>query len=359
MQIRDEGIPIEGLLLDPNNYRFHDDPDFAEAAENRFHEQGVQDRAYRRLRDSGLPQLKNSILRNGFLSVERVVVREYSHASGKYLVVDGNRRVAALRWIREDHEAGIEIPAQVMGAVSAIPCAVLESSAEDPAFAEALMGVRHVSGIKEWGGYQRAKLVAVLRDGRRLESSDIAERLGMTTQEVNRRYRAYKALQQMLEDENYGELAEPSMYPIFHEAVSLPAVKDWLGWDESSAHFSNIDTLEQFYELIVPHETEDGHSSDAKMTTYSQVRDLRDILPNAEARRVLFDGARTFLDALTVAKRDELSRTWKAEVASAIAALQGISVLDVKQLSKEDLEEIEKIREVAGELLENYRKLTA
>ena len=61
------------LLLDPNNYRFQDSTDFVWADETRFHEKTVPDRAYRRLRDDGLLQLKNSILTNGLLPVERLV----------------------------------------------------------------------------------------------------------------------------------------------------------------------------------------------------------------------------------------------------------------------------------------------
>jgi hypothetical protein len=74
------------------------------------------------------------------------------------------------------------------------------------------MGVRHVSGIDQWGGYQRAKLVVELRDDFKLEAGEVAERLGMSTHEVNRRYRAFKALQQMLQDEEYLDFAKPEMY---------------------------------------------------------------------------------------------------------------------------------------------------
>jgi hypothetical protein len=352
-------VPVERLLLDPNNYRFQDDAGFVVADDARFHESSVQDRAFQRLRDNGLIQLKNSILKNGFLPVERIIVREYPPAAASFLIVEGNRRIAALRWIAEDHAAGVNIPEQVLATIRAVPVLVVKAAEADPAFFEALMGVRHVSGIKQWGGYQRAKLVAVLRDERGMESTEIGDRLAMNTQEVNRRYRAFKALEQMKADEDYGSYARSNMYPMFHEAVSLPVVREWLGWNEAMSEFTNRDTMAQFYRLITEDEPEDGEVIEAKIKTYEQVRDLRDILPNAEAKRVLLEPSRTFLDALTTAKLEELSQSWKSQVATAISALESIGALDLKHMTKEDVAEIVKLRDSAAELLETYDKLTS
>jgi hypothetical protein len=356
---REASLPVENLLLDPNNYRFHDDAGFVVADEARFHENSVQDRAFGRLRDNGLMQLKNSILKNGFLPVERIIVREYPPAAASFLIVEGNRRVAALRWIAEDHAAGVNISEQVLATIRAVPVLVVEAAESDPAFFEALMGVRHVSGIKQWGGYQRAKLVAVLRDQRGMESAEIGDRLAMNTQEVNRRYRAFKALEQMKADENHGLYARPNMYPMFHEAVSLPVVREWLGWDEGMTEFTNGETMDQFYRLIAPDESEDAEVIEPKIKTYEQVRDLRYILPNGEAKRVLLDPSRTFLDALTIAKREELSQSWKSQVATVISALESIGALDLRHMTKEDVAEIVKLRDSAAELLETYEKLTS
>ncbi len=128
---RDEDVPLEKLLLDPNNYRFHDDPEFLTAEPTRLHEESVQDRAYRRLRDGGLVQLKNSILKNGFLPVERIVVRDYNRGEGAFIVVEGNRRVAALLWIRKDHDAGVSIPEQVLRTIEAVPVLVVDATEGD------------------------------------------------------------------------------------------------------------------------------------------------------------------------------------------------------------------------------------
>jgi hypothetical protein len=326
-----------------------------EANESRFAEQSVQTKAAERLRTEALLQLKNSILKNGFLPFERLVVRPYG--TDRYVVIEGNRRLAALRWIASDVEAGADVPESVKAALGDIPVVIVPDDAADPALREALMGIRHVSGIKEWGAYQRAQLVSTLKDKYGLESTEIAQRLAMTAHEVNRRYRAFKALRQMMHDEEYGEYARPDMYPMFHEAVSLPVVKDWLGWNEETAEFQKHEELRRFYQLISPWESEDGQTRGAKITSYAEVRELRSIMENAEARRVLFDPGKQLVEAAAIAKREEIARSWKAELAEAISALESIGALELKRLTGDDLELLTKLRNTTAELLRDIETL--
>jgi hypothetical protein len=348
-------LPLEKLLLDPNNYRFQDEPGYTAADPARFHEKTVQDRAYRRLRGEGLESLKGSILTNGFLPFERIVVRP-TGSDDLHVVVEGNRRVAALRWIREDHEAGVNVPTGVVQTLDAVPTIAITDEA-DPAASLWLMGVRHVGGIRAWGGYQRAKLVTELRDGIGLDTAEIAARLGMSAWEVNRRYRAFKALQQMEGDERFGDRVEAEMYPLFHEAVAQPSVREWLGWDDSQGEFLNAEALEQFYELITPREQDDDRERPAKLPTREHVRDLRFVLPVAEAKRVLLDDARDFGEALGIAKADELSRSWATEVSAAISALNSVGALELGRLDEDGVHEIRRLRDLAQELLDTREKL--
>ena len=50
-----KSVSPSDLLLDANNLRFQDSSGFLRAAENRFHEPGVQDQAYKRLREERKP----------------------------------------------------------------------------------------------------------------------------------------------------------------------------------------------------------------------------------------------------------------------------------------------------------------
>lgn len=348
--------PYEHLLLDPNNYRFQEATDFRAADPKRFAEQTVQNKAYERLKGEALVQLKNSILRNGFLPFERLVVTPYG--KDRFLVLEGNRRLAALRWIAEDHAAGSEVSEAVLSSLTSVPVVVFEQTAEDPALKEALMGIRHVSGIKEWGGYQRALLVASLKDNHHLESNEISQRLGMSANEVNRRYRAYKALAQMMADEEYGEHARPDMYPLFHEAISLPMVKTWLGWDETTATFTQDESRKQFYDLIsIPLELSGSDTKRPKIESYAQVRELKAILDNPEARQVLFDPTRTFVEASAVSKSKEIAGSWRTEIAEATSALENISVAELKKFGDDEIMTLTKLRDISDSLLSDAAAL--
>lgn len=340
-------LSLEKLLLDPNNYRFHEENDFVFAAGHRFHEDRVQDIAWQRLRDSGLGELKNSFLANGFIPVEPIVVREYDYVEDRFVVLEGNRRVASLRWIQKDIEAGVDIDDQVQQMLKTIPVVIVSHEEDDPAFYEALMGVRHISGIRQWGGYQRAKLVVTLRDERGLDAPDVGDRVAMSTMEVNRRYRAFKALEQMQQNEDFGDHATPDMYAIFHEAVSVPVVRDeWLGWDQESSQFTNEEELHRFYSLIICTEDDDkGQPREPKIKNYSEVRALGSILPNDEAKRILFDPARSFVEALATAKEEELSRAWTAKISSAIAALKQLGFEELKNLDRDAIASLQELAE--------------
>jgi ParB-like chromosome segregation protein Spo0J len=92
-----------------------------------FHEKTVQERAIKTLKEErGLGPLKASILRNGFIPVERLVVRKYEAAPDKFLIIEGNRRLAALRWIADDQAAGVNIPAEAKAVLNEVPVIIVE-----------------------------------------------------------------------------------------------------------------------------------------------------------------------------------------------------------------------------------------
>ena len=355
---REENLSPTALLFDPNNYRFQDIDGFVIASEERFHEETVQAKANQRLRqDEGLQALKASILRNGYIGVERMVVRPCRHSGGKWVVIEGNRRLAAVRWVLEDHDAGATIPPSILQTIRVLPAFIVEEESPDEIFRASLMGIRHVSGIKEWGGYQRAKLVASMRDQLQLEAAEVAERLGMTAHEVNRRYRAFKAFQQMQEEEDYSEYAKPSMYPIFHEAVSIPNVRSWLGWEENSNEFVDAENRRHFYGLITPSQDEDENEVPPKITTYSNVRELRHVLDNPDAQRLLLDPTRSFHDAINVCNQEKLSHLWAAQVSAAIRSLETMVVKELKSIGQKDVELLKRLHKTVEERLQDHQSL--
>ena len=355
--MRSSEIKLEKLLLDPVNYRFQDEAAFKAIPADRYHLDQVQKSTLQLIKKSGIKELHDSIIANGFLQIERIVVVPYEHpeTEGYFLVIEGNRRVAALRQIQDEINGGIEIRTDVAAILDGVPCIVFDDKEKAPYFRETLMGVRHVGGIKQWGGYQRAKLIADLRDFYNVEAPDVAAKLGLSIREVNRRYRAYKALQQMKDDEEFGDLAAPTLYPLFHEAVALPEVRDWLKWNQDTNKFEESESIYQFYELITPCTPDDGGPDrPAKLSTFSDIRQLRGIIGNPDAKRYLLDKDRSFVDALTIANREELTKKWRNELTEATASLEGISALEVRNFSTDDIALLDRLLAAATQIKEVY-----
>lgn len=344
-----ETVPLDDVLLDPNNFRFQGDSSTRKVSEKRFTEEGVQAAALARLKSDGLTELRQSIASNGFVPVERIVVRKLAD-SDKYVVVEGNRRAATLKMLRDEHDAGIDHRDDLIATFDKVPVLVLES--DDDSTYLAIMGIRHVGGIKEWGGYQSAQLVHELRADHGLSTQEVASRLGLSAVEANRRYRAFRAMEQMRGSEEHGEEVNSDMYPLFHEALVSPRVRQWLEWEDSSAEFKSEEQREHFYSLITPYTDTRGVRRPAKITSYSEVRELKSILDNEDAFQSLLDLEKPFSDASALVKSADVGKNWIAKVKAAITALDHMGIRESKQLGEAEKEKLQELSDLIRDLLE-------
>jgi len=203
--------------------------------------------------------------------------------------------------------------------------------------------------------------VVELVDEHRLTISDAAKRIGMSSYEAKRRYRAFKALSQMQKDEEYQSYAEPRMYPLFHEAVAQPKVRSWLGWGEDTFEFANDEMRARFYELLIPHKSEEDEEVarplDPKLRTYADVRSLAEILGNAAAEESLADPSQPFSEALAIAKASS-STNWLPRIRAALQALDTITVPTLKSLDQDGVRPLVQLHSALQERLDDWRKLT-
>jgi hypothetical protein len=166
------------------------------------------------------------------------------------------------------------------------------------------MAIRHISGIREWGPYQQAKLVVELFEGKNHSFGAVAQQIGISSREVARRYRASKALQQMEEDDEFGENALPKLYVFFHEAVSQPRVREWLKWSDQTYRAEDTDARRAFYELLSPRVIDGQNYAPKLQNANSQVRQLKDIVDKKIPLKVLLDPDKTFDDAVKAASEE-------------------------------------------------------
>ena len=312
MQLNSIPVTPDRLLLDPNNYRFHDVDTYKPVvSRRRYGERSVQMRALSLLQSTekfDLQALKDSILTNGYVPLEQIVVEEYdTDDNGKrYLVVEGNRRVAAIKTLLDEYDhAVVSIPEDKLRSLKELNVSeVTGSQQERDSFKQTLMAIRHVAGTREWGPYQQATLIVELYEQEGNDFGNVAQRIGIKPREVARRYRAIKALKQMEEDEEFGEYATPKLYAFFNEAIAAPKVREWLGWSDTKCLAENEDRRRAFYELVVSRPSDDGEILPPKITDVRQVRKLKNIVDKSAALNALLDPERSFEDAVNVAKAE-------------------------------------------------------
>ena len=98
-------VDTNQLLLDPNNYRLINDERYSPVSESMIQNDDVQKRTYNMLRgdkNENIKDLLDSFLINGYLPVDQIQVSKFSDE--KYLVLEGNRRTAALKYLRQNWE---------------------------------------------------------------------------------------------------------------------------------------------------------------------------------------------------------------------------------------------------------------
>lgn len=233
-------VNLDQLMLDPNNYRLFGTNGQSDEPFEDSQIPDEQDRLNKRLSKESLDDLKDSIIENGFLEVDRIVVRELQSITGdsetKYVVIEGNRRTAALKSLQYEHQMGLtSLPSELLGQLKSLSVLLVKGSQDEiNSYSRVLMGIRHVSGIKKWSGMQSAKLIYDLAtDGK--TPTEIGDILGISAIEANRRKRGYIAYKQLKNDSKYSEFIKSKHYTLLLEFLARKYVLEWLDWDEETS----------------------------------------------------------------------------------------------------------------------------
>lgn len=342
-------VKLEQILLDPNNPRFSDlGEDFSPVQEGRYADLKVQSHTLERMKNPvfDVVELRDTIKALGFLPMDKLVVRKWKGSSGveadtKYVVVEGNRRVTALKWLVQLHEVGKETftPEQLKN-LTEIDCLLIDDSLADESAYLILPGLRHVSGIKEWGPYQKAKAVFALRLSG-MTAQQAAQSLGLSTRAANSAYRCYLALEAMKSDEEFGDYAKPKLYSYFEEVFKKANLKAWLGWSDESESFTEGDRLAEFYSWITPVDGEDSE----KITRAIDVRNLAAIIEDENALSILRGADGSLTRAMARYELDNPT-DWLPKVVAAQTALSSLTPILLRNMPEASvvvLEELQKL----------------
>src|SRR5690348_13447143 len=232
-------VKYDRLVLDPNNPRFITRKE-DQIAEEHFLEQELaqitvgklcpEDKDYYRIEE-----LANSIRQNGWLPVDYIFVRKLTGHDKYYVVLEGNRRVAAIRRLMKD--SGTE-PSLKSSLESIEVMEVLDSGSPEELKKKItyLLGVRHHGSLKKWTPFAQAhniftRYLEVANqtpetfEWNEKKGQEVASTLSIQLEEVMDRLRVYRVMFQVgrspavkdspggMEDRYYSICAEPLLSP--------------------------------------------------------------------------------------------------------------------------------------------------
>jgi hypothetical protein len=191
MTIGRQPVKVEDLLFDPKNPRMPDDL------------QGDQRKIFRFLVDDiGVEDLLNSLAASGMIEGDPIIARPAEgRNAGKFYVVEGNRRLAALKLLTGE-KINDGTPEPALPSVGAETAKTLKEVrlelGWDPRKLEAYLGYKHVTAAREWTPEAKAKYVDACckNDFSDAALSKFAQRLGTNLPTLRRWLIAYFTLKQ-------------------------------------------------------------------------------------------------------------------------------------------------------------------
>ena len=259
-----KGVRISELLLDPNNPRFsrhHDEL----IPENKIADPEIQKKTFERMIQGNdefeINDLANSIKTRGFAPVDNIFVKRLK-GTEKYQVVEGNRRITAIKLLLNKHNEGATkniLPEEILDTLKKIDCFDLTNNSQDEI--DFVLGLRHHGSIKQWGllpsSFNIYKKYMEELDKEEDSSPDdfvydakiakkIAALYSLHLSEVRSKlqtYRAYLQLRELTHDQNLAD-----KFSIINDSIKSKVLRDYYGFDDQTCTFSD-EGVETFISL--------------------------------------------------------------------------------------------------------------
>ncbi|CDT05455.1 conserved hypothetical protein [Vibrio coralliirubri] len=311
-------VHLDNIFLDPNNFRLHGHAKYKKVEVSNTTNVMVQRRTLDMItegdRNEGIKDLIDSVKSNGFLKIDNILVKKLDDSN--YVVVEGNRRIATLKTLSHDYSKGYDIGnvSEELLTNQMIDVVEYDVGQDESESYLLLMGLRHVTKVKDWGDFEQSELVHDLHIDHGLSFSDISDKLGIHLIQVRRRINAFVAMQLYKKDEDYGSSFNSKQSAVFFELMGAPTIRDeWLEWSDDEKTFGNKTNLKRFFSWVSKYED----VSEPIIKTRDDVRLLKKIIMDEEALDIMED-----TNNILEAYEQSLSVTTEG-VKKAITALKG------------------------------------
>jgi AAA15 family ATPase/GTPase len=295
-------LPLEQIYLDPNNYRFRDHSDYVMISEDRISDEVIQQRTRSFLAGGersrrGVQDLITSMKKVGYQIVERIKVKYLDE--NKYLVIEGNRRITALNFLKEDYSKNLDIGQLDAKIFKNIPVDITTSLGNHEYYL--LAGLNHIGGKRKWPAINIATYIRDLVNNENWIIEEVCETFGITKQQYVSYTRALNLIG-LYKDSEYGDQFTSGKFFIFEEIVKKPSIRDYfLKWDRLNDLPTDIENQSRLFAwLSYSHEHYDPDNPESDIVEIppiiNQGRDVREldkIIKDPKALKVMEDHGMT------------------------------------------------------------------
>ena len=197
--------------------------------------------------DFNLDELASSYVENGFFEAEALIVQNG-------VVVEGNRRLAALKYLLHDADAEeAELPLfetdepiseELLESLKLVP--VYDVPAEDDL--SAYLGFHHINGPLQWAASSKARYITMRVDkvaggGHPNPFSAVAKEIGSNVQGVRNAYRQYALLRVARDDLNLRQESAfilKERFGVWARLTNANSVFDYIGFLPNGTDYTSI-----------------------------------------------------------------------------------------------------------------------
>lgn len=277
---------INRLLLDPNNYRFIDNPSYVVVDENRVADPSIQLRTFGFLKgkaNENIEDLINSYKTNGVLRQDPIQVKKT--IEDNYIVIEGNRRTATLKYLYDIYKHHGDVGVLTENDFKSID--LIEIVEDDTRQELIAMGLNHIGGKKKWSPLNQSRLIQDLMNSYGMTSEEVINSLGISKALLNKSIRTL-ALIEAYRNSDFGDQFVTPMYSIFEEIVKSTAIRAWLNWDDKEKIARDVVNQEKIFSWISKSEIYDEEGELERfevpiITKSAEIRELAKFISDAKA----------------------------------------------------------------------------
>ena len=345
---RRQQISLSNLYLDPNNYRFVHHPDYHRVPPEDIFKPQIQRRTMTLLLGKSqidVQDLIASIKENGWLDIDPILAER---RNGRFLVVEGNRRVATLKHLKHRYDDDADIGRLNPTVFSKVPVALYDAADHQQYLV--MMGLHHISGKRSWPAINRALAMKSLQERFGGDADAVCRALGVRKQDFNRSVRTL-ALVDAYKGSDYGDQFSSDQFTLFREVLGRPAIREWLGWNDDETYAKNHVNLNRLFSwmsrVVDTGEDDDADvatdplpETDAFITSLGHVRDLAKVIDDPDAVKRL-DETRSLQEA-TLSSNLLAKKTIDGAIGLCENGIQQLTIRS-GELTPNDLDRVERL----------------